>query len=87
MFIYSTQGEEFTIDMRKISGSKVNAWWYNPRDGKCYDNSGEQVADPFGVYPAKGTMTFNPPGEAGAGRDWVLVLDDASKGFGIPGGR
>jgi len=85
VFVYSTQGEEFTIDMSKISGSQVNAWWYNPRDGSCYDNSGEQITVPFGSYPTNDTMTFNPPGEAGPGRDWVLVLDDASKKFGIPG--
>ncbi|MFC2124321.1 glycoside hydrolase family 140 protein [Bacteroidota bacterium] len=87
VFVYSTQGKEFTIDMRKISGPQVNAWWYNPRDGISYDNSGEQVTTPFGTYPAKGTMTFNPPGEAGVGRDWILVLDNASKEFGIPGGK
>jgi len=74
-----------TIDMSKISGYQVNAWWYNPRDGKCYDNSGDQITKPFGPYPASGTMTFDPPGETGTGRDWILVLDDALKEFGIPG--
>jgi hypothetical protein len=87
IFVYSTQGKQFTIDMSKISGYQVNAWWYNPRDGKCYDNSGDQITKPLGPYSASGTMTFDPPGESGAGRDWILVLDDALKEFGIPGGR
>jgi hypothetical protein len=84
-FIYSTRGEDFSIDMSKISGSQVKAWWYNPRDGKCYDESGNRIDLPFGTYSTTGTMTFSPPGEPGAGRDWVLVLDDASRDFCIPG--
>ena len=86
-FVYSTRGKGFTIDMSKISGSQANAWWYNPRDGKCYNNSGSAVTAPFAIYSASGTRTFNPPGPEGMDRDWVLVLDDASKGYGVPGGN
>ena len=34
--------------------------------------------------PARATFTSPDPGEA---IDWVLVLDDASKGYGAPGRR
>ena len=85
LFVYTTEGKDFTVDMSKISGSTVNAWWYNPRNGNCYNSSGELVTTPFDTYTTEGMVTFNPPGESGPGRDWVLVLDDASKDFGIPG--
>jgi hypothetical protein len=83
-FVYSTQGLGFTIDMSRISGRQARAWWYNPRDGKCYDDAGRVTTAPFGAYNTSGTNTFDPPGETGKDQDWVLVLDDASRGFGIP---
>jgi len=84
--IYSAQGESFSIEMGKVSGSEVKAWWYNPRDG---------VSTFIGEFDNSGTQTFNPPGEPNAdidqwgmmrnGNDWILVLDDASRGFTAPG--
>jgi hypothetical protein len=85
-FVYSTRGLEFTVDLGKISGREARAWWFNPRDGRCYDDSGQGVTAAFGSYRTSGTRNFDPPGEAGPDRDWVLVLDDAAQGFGIPGG-
>jgi len=84
-FIYTTKGESFTIDMSKISENEVNAWWYNPRDGKCYGTSGDQITSPFDCCVASGTRTFDPPAGTGEDMDWCLVLDDASQGFGTPG--
>ncbi|MBN2507763.1 MAG: DUF4038 domain-containing protein, partial [Verrucomicrobia bacterium] len=83
-FVYSTRGLDFTIDMSRISGSQAKAWWYNPRDGKCYNNSGNATSAPFGPFDTSGTRTFDPPGEAGKDKDWVLILDDASRGYGVP---
>jgi len=74
-FIYSASGQPFTVDMTQISGGKVNATWYNPRNGQ---------ATPVGSYANTGTMTFTPPSNGNEG-DWVLVLDDATKGYGTPG--
>jgi hypothetical protein len=74
-FIYSAQGRKFTVNMGKISGQQVKAWWYNPRTG--YAKEIETVAN-------TGTKEFTCPSE-GFGSDWVLVLDDASKNFGTPG--
>ena len=84
-FLYSTRGEGFTVDMRRIAGNRANAWWFNPRDGRCYNGEENAVAEPFGVFNTDETRTFNPPGAKGKDRDWVLVLDDASENYGIPG--
>ena len=73
-FIYSAQGRDFTVNLGKISGSTLNAYWYNPRNGEVKD--GESVQN-------KGQKKFSPP-SAGYGQDWVLVLDDASKKYPKP---
>lgn len=74
-FIYSGQGRKFTVNMGKISGQQVKAWWYNPRTGSAMEI--ETVSN-------TGTKEFPCPSE-GFGSDWVLVLDDASKNFSTPG--
>jgi hypothetical protein len=61
--------------MGKITGAKVTAWWFNPRNGK---------ATGAGTFANKGTHEFTPP-DAGEMLDWVLVLDDASKKYAAPG--
>jgi hypothetical protein len=84
VFAYSSQGDDFTVDMSKVSGIRAKAWWYNPRDGKCYDGRKESGA-PFDTFSTNGIRDFDPPGSAGEGNDWILVLDDAAKGFPPPG--
>ena len=74
-FIYSAQGRKFTVNLGKISGAQLKAWWYNPRTGTATESD---------TIPNTGTREFVCPSE-GFGSDWVLVLDDASKGFGRPG--
>ena len=49
----------------------MKAWWFNPRTGK---------ATAIGEFPNTGDRAFTPP-DAGELLDWVLVLDDASKGY------
>ena len=53
----------------------MKAWWFNPRDGK---------ATAIGTFPNTGERAFTPP-DAGELLDWVLVLDDAAKGYAAPG--
>jgi hypothetical protein len=74
-FVYIPTGKPATIDMEAISGEIARAWWYDPREG---------AATLIGEMPAAGTRTFTPP-SSGRGHDWVLVLDDASRGFGAVG--
>lgn len=70
--IYLPQNKPVRIDLGKISGSEKNVWWFDPTTGKSV--AGKKVKS--------GTQSFTPPKE---GKDWVLVIDDASKNFGIPG--
>jgi hypothetical protein len=74
-FVYTPLGRPVTVDLEKLSGKKVKAWWYDPRHG---------TAKEIGVFDKKGNREFKPPVH-GKGNDWVLVLDDASKGFPTPG--
>lgn len=76
LFVYAPTGQNFTINMGKISGSNVKAWWYEPRNGtNIY----------IGEFTNSGTRAFDPPGSQGRGNDWVLVVDDATKNFSAPG--
>jgi len=73
-FIYDAQGRPFTLNLGKISGARVKCWWYNPRSGDSLE---------AGEFENTGTHAFKAPSE-GFGSDWVLIVDDASKGFKAP---
>ncbi len=73
-FVYDAQGRPFTVNLGKISGDRVKCWWFNPRSGDSSDAGG---------FENKGIHEFTAPSE-GFGSDWVLILDDASKGFEPP---
>jgi hypothetical protein len=70
--VYLPTGLPATINMTKIAGTNVNAWWFNPREGG---------ATFIGAYTNLGNIAFTPPST----NDWVLVLDDASKNYPPPG--
>ncbi len=71
--IYLPQNATVTIDMSKISGSRKNAWWYDVRNGKV---------SKVGIKNNLSAETFVPPA---GNKDWVLIIDDASKKFKAPG--
>ncbi len=73
--VYAPVGRSFRVRMDKLTGPKVKAWWYNPRDGK---------ARLIGTFPNTGIRVFTPP-DVGELLDWVLVLDDAAKNYAEPG--
>ncbi|MBI3414832.1 MAG: glycoside hydrolase family 140 protein [Verrucomicrobia bacterium] len=75
--VYAPVGRAFKVKMDKITGAKVKAWWFNPRDGR---------ATAIGEFPNTGEREFTPP-DKGEMLDWVLVLDDAAKRFPPPGTR
>lgn len=72
--IYFPTGFSAEIEIGRI-GTAVNAWWYDPR-------TGEPILIETLTDIKK--MTFTPP-DKGRGNDWILVLDDASRGFNLPG--
>jgi hypothetical protein len=73
--VYAPAGRPFRVRMDKITGGRVKAWWFNPRNG---------AATLIGVFPNTGDREFTPP-DPGENLDWVLVLDDATKNFAAPG--
>jgi hypothetical protein len=73
--VYAPVGRVFRVRMDVIRGPSVKAWWFNPRTG---------AATAIGVFPNTGQRMFTPP-DPGEMLDWVLVLDDESKGFPPPG--
>ena len=82
--VYSTMGEPFTLDLTALSGSRLNAWWYSPRDGRCYDESSQSSDHPFAVVEGEVRRAFAPP-TSGLNQDWVLVLDDVERPWPAPG--
>jgi hypothetical protein len=76
LFAYTYTGRSFRLQMGVISGSKVRAWWYDPRTGAARD---------IGGVDNRGHHVFDPPGDPAPGDDWVLVLDDVAAQFPPPG--
>jgi hypothetical protein len=73
MIYFPTSDQSATIDLGKIHGAQVNAWWFDPRTG---------FAHPLGRIAGGVKKEFKSPAY---GPDWVLVLDDASKDYAPPG--
>ena len=84
-FVYTQQGKPVNVGLDTITGTTIKAWWYDPRTGKAQvietitramalDEGGTRIR----------ARQFTPPA---GGEDWVLVLDDATKGYGEPGKR
>jgi hypothetical protein len=72
--IYIPAEQRVTIDLSRLSGSQIRAWWYNPRTGAPRE---------IGLFE-KTEQQFQPPWDP-EGRDWVLVLDDVARGSTSPG--
>jgi hypothetical protein len=75
IFVYSTQGKKFTVSMNKMPGKEIIARWYNPKNGEIKE---------VGNFTKKPQQEFTPP-TSGYGHDWVLVIDDVSKNYKMPG--
>lgn len=74
MIAYIPEGGTITVDLRRLSGLQAKACWFNPRDGN---------ATTIGLYPTTGPVNFSTPSL----EDWILVIDDFSRGYGTPGGN
>jgi hypothetical protein len=71
LIAYLPHGGSVGIHMDRITGKDVKGWWYDPREGTWRE---------IGVYSNTGVRQFTPPSQ-GDHSDWVLVLDDAGKGY------
>ena len=76
VFVYTSQGHKIHVNLDELPWEQNKAWWFNPREGK---------ATQIDNVPNSGNHTFDPPGESGGDNDWVLVIDDAGKGWTAPG--
>ncbi len=73
--VYAPVGRRFRVRMNAVTGSRVAAWWFNPRNGE---------ATAIGTFDNQGERDFTPP-DKGEMLDWILVLDDVSRGYDAPG--
>jgi hypothetical protein len=73
--IYAPIGRPFRVRTDALIGPTLTGWWYNPRNGTSIR---------LGNLPKEPVMTFLSP-NPGEDVDWVLVLDDAEKGYAPPG--
>lgn len=71
---YTYTGRTFTLRLGQIPGDRVSASWYSPRDGKT------SLIRPL---ENAGVGTFDPPGAAGPGNDWVLLVETERRGTAI----
>jgi len=56
-----------TVNMAQLTGTTVNARWYDPTNG---------TYTPIGSFAPSGSRQFTPPGNnSGGNGDWVLVLE------------
>jgi len=80
--IYVADGRNIRVRMERLAAPSIDAFWFNPRNGKWQVEDSEFAAqkafmlnNPSG--PAAPIQEFDPPGNAGLGNDWVLVLNVA----------
>lgn len=80
-FVYSAYGRPIIVRPGKISGTTLTAHWYDPRTGKSRF---------IGSFANNKQLRFIPPLPVNSPvpsqrEDWILVLDDASKKYSMPG--
>ena len=71
-FVYIPTGAPITIDLDRLGGATIVAWWFDPRTG-----IGTQIRAAVGAKQDFVSPPFGP--------DWVLVVEDAAAGYGPPG--
>ncbi|WP_341227862.1 glycoside hydrolase family 140 protein [uncultured Arcticibacterium sp.] len=74
-FIYCPTGKTVNINTKNLRGQNLRIWWYDVRTGAAFM---------LGNTVNYGSFAAVPP-SSGKGNDWVLVIDDASKGYDKPG--
>jgi hypothetical protein len=75
--IYLPYGKKIGVLTTFMHSEILQAWWFNPRNAKAIN---------IGKLKKNERMEFTPP-SFGFMNDWVLVIDDPSRGFGPPGNR
>ena len=77
--VYSANGRTIRLRMNRLAAPRMNAFWFNPRNGKWRVNDRDitnrrPFMENIPSGPAAPIREFDPPGSVGDGNDWVLVL-------------
>jgi hypothetical protein len=77
--VYSANGRGIRLRMDRLAGPAMDAFWYNPRNGKWHagDDQDENPTPFLRDLPGGAgspMREFDPPGQPEDGNDWVLVL-------------
>lgn len=77
--VYTANGRNITLNMDRLAAPRMNAFWFNPRNGKWQVKDDEftdrkPFAENIPSGPTTPTRKFNPPGNPTDGSDWVLIL-------------
>lgn len=73
MIYFPLSNQRASISLERLTVAKFRTWWYDPRLG---------VAREFAAKPQDQLLPLQSPPN---GPDWVLVIDDAGRGFRPPG--
>ncbi len=81
--IYFANGRPVKVRMARLAAPAMNAYWFNPRNGKWRAGGNESIsrksfAKKIPSGPGTSSRLFTPPGQAGDGNDWVLLLEHQS---------
>ncbi|MCD6598358.1 MAG: glycoside hydrolase family 140 protein [Bacteroidales bacterium] len=75
--VYSANGRNITLNLTHLYSGKMDAYWYNPRNGK-WRVIDEEFTEPTPfisrLITGNGNHTFEAPGIPGPDNDWVLIL-------------
>ncbi len=82
--IYFPSGGKEKIWIKEMDGNEFLLWWFNPKDGKCYDFSNVQTTNPMNVVCTDDWIEVTTP-TLGKDNDWILVLDAKELSLPVPG--
>jgi len=75
LMVYTPLHRRVTAETSWIASERLNAWWYDPRDGCAFQHAAD--------VENTGRLAADTPDHPGY--DWVLVVDGASCGYPPPG--
>lgn len=65
--IYSASDQPYEVSLNRLAKSSRFFIWYNPRSNEILDNKKK-------INGREKFKTFDPPGNQGAGNDWILLI-------------
>lgn len=73
--IYAPVGRSFRVDLTKLRGKQLKAWWFDPRTGEAKE---------IGMFQKEPSHEFTSPA-GGEQLDYILVIDDEAARYSPPG--